>query len=96
MIARALIAATLLTIPHAPIAAHDWYPKSCCGGEDCEPVAKETIALTSGGWLVKNTGEVIPFSTAKASPDGQYHRCRMRVSQPNSSTRCLFVPDMGY
>ncbi|MYZ50364.1 hypothetical protein [Propylenella binzhouense] len=98
MLARFFAACALIATPVlAPVAqAHDWYPLSCCGGQDCEPVSNRSIQFTSRGWLVKNTGEVIPFSVAKASPDGQFHRCRMKVSQPDSSTRCLFVPFTGY
>ena len=33
----------------APVAAHSWYPKECCSGNDCAPVEKATWLVSAGG-----------------------------------------------
>src|SRR5215469_7192842 len=41
-----LLAAVMLATP-----AHLWYPKSCCGGQDCHPTPCENITPVPDGWI---------------------------------------------
>ncbi len=94
----AVAALALLLI--SPALAHEamtgWqYPARCCGGQDCEMIPASTVKWTKAGWYIVNTGETIPEGKAYASPDSHFHRCRQRYADPNSKTRCLFVPGFG-
>jgi hypothetical protein len=83
----------LLTVANLAVPAHDWYPQACCSGQDCQQVADDSVEPTAGGWHVKDTGEVIPYSRTQTSPDGHVHRCWAHVVRvPMSRTICLFVP----
>lgn len=86
-----------LAVPAAD--AHDWYPYSCCSGQDCRPISASEVAPTPGGWLVRATGEVIPYGSTKLhmtprEAKGEYHRCSAG-GRPEGRTICLYVPDMG-
>lgn len=74
--------------------AHDWYPQSCCSDTDCKPVPDAAVRFTPAGWLIVRTGEVWPFSRARPSPDGQFHRCS-HSGLDEAGTICLFVPGQG-
>ena len=74
-------------------AAGEW----CCGEGDCFVIPGDRIVVTAGGYAITTqtatTGgasavEVIPFSEAQPSPDGQYWRCK----RPDGSRRCFFAP----
>lgn len=82
---------------NSPVCAHDWYPVTCCGGNDCLPLADGAAEPVRGGFLVRETGETIPWSDAKPSPDGRYHRCRTVQKDPISLTRrgCFWAPFPG-
>lgn len=82
------IAGLLVVLWSASAPAHDWYPSSCCGGHDCGPIPGTDLKMEATGWLVRQTGEVIPFTAAHKSKDQRFHRCVY-----NGKTRCLFVPD---
>jgi len=94
----ALVAAFLLTLrgvalPHQ--AASGWqYPPECCSNQDCKPMADAHIPkpLPGGDWLL-TTGEVVPRSKVKWSPDGHYHLCKLEWEP--FTTYCLFVPPQG-
>ena len=69
----------------------------CCGDGDCFVVAPERIVVTAGGYAIvgQTAGvgdsiplEVIPFSEAQPSQDGQFWRCK----RPDGSRRCFFAP----
>lgn len=77
-------------------AAHEWYPSECCSGQDCIPVPFEAIRLTPDGFLIVETGDLIPYGddrlrfTPVEHEDGRgYHWCRSLV---DAQTFCLFVP----
>jgi hypothetical protein len=74
-------------------AAGEW----CCGAGDCFIVPKERVMMTGEGYVViqgplagvgPQFHEVVPFSEAQPSPDGEFWRCR----RPNGSRRCFFAP----
>ncbi len=95
-LAQVLGAAVLAGSLLAPGAAdaHDWYPHACCSDRDCKPVAETAVQLTPAGWLVRTTGETIPFEKARSSPDGQFHICSYG-GKPDGRTICLFTPGIG-
>ena len=75
--------------------SHDWYPKECCSGLDCAPSPRSEFEPVKNGWRVLRTGEVIPYDQIRRSRDGEFHRCLTEFWEPESATRCLFVPDLG-
>jgi hypothetical protein len=78
----ALGALTLLTGPVLfradYAAAHDWYPKECCGKHDCAP-ADSVRRKQDGSYVVVSRGVsvMIPitFNQWRKSPDGRVHVC---------------------
>lgn len=72
----------------------------CCGEGDCFMIPSRRVTVTHNGYVIwpeigiNETGslgdvsEVIPFSEAQPSPDGQYWRCK----RPDGSRRCFFAP----
>lgn len=80
--------------PQNSALAHDWYPLRCCSGRDCQPIAQSEVRMTSQGWEVLRTGEMIDHNETEPSPDGRFHRCS-RNGEPDNPTICLFVPGMG-
>jgi hypothetical protein len=52
-----------------------------------------------GGYVYIPTGEFIEHDRAKASQDGEYHRCQFLVGTPTNErgeTRCFFAPPMSF
>ncbi len=88
-----LLAAGLLG-PAMPAAAHDHWINHhfawCCGEEDCAPIPAGEVRIQPGGYLIVQTGEVIPESKALPSADGQYWRCQYLVGSLKGQTRCFF------
>jgi hypothetical protein len=88
--------------PHdaLPTAAqpHGWrYPFSCCSGYDCREVPDSAVAETPDGYVIRRTGEVIPYSDVrvKDSPDGRLHWCSV-AGEEDSRTICLFRAPRGF
>ena len=73
-------------------AAGEW----CCGEGDCFVIPSKRIAVTAAGYAILGDQagasmpvlEVVPFSEAQPSPDGQFWRCK----RPDGSRRCFFAP----
>ena len=74
-------------------AAGEW----CCGEGDCFVIPGNRIVVTANGYAIttqaaSGTGavqvEVVPFSEAQPSPDGQFWRCK----RADGSRRCFFAP----
>jgi hypothetical protein len=63
----------------------------CCNQHDCEPIAAELVKESRVGFALVDSGEVVPYSEAQVSGDGQYWRCK----RPNRTTRCFFYPPPG-
>ena len=59
-------------------AAHDWYPKECCGQGDCAP-ADSVRRKQDGSYVVlaRGVSVLIPanFNQWRKSPDGRVHVC---------------------
>lgn len=100
---RGLIIVALLALAFlsAGAWAHDpaLYDTDCCRGEDhggdCAPVKEGEVIQTGDGYLVRITGEIIPFNSSKIrkSRDRQTHRCTIYRLIPESSTRCIYIPE---
>jgi hypothetical protein len=93
---------TLPAWPHqAPISVaqpEGWtYPYSCCSGIDCRPVPESAVSERPDGYVIKATGEVIPYGDrrVKDSPDGDMHWCSV-AGREDSRTICLFVPPRSF
>ena len=91
----------------APAAAHDWYPRECCGGHDCAPVEHARVirpaislpgsaANAAGGMLEVTTRHgtaiVPPNMTRRESMDHRMHACLRRSWLGGMEVICIFVP----
>ena len=82
----------------APAAAHDWYPRECCGGQDCAPVEHSYMlggTSDSSGMLVTTKhgmGIVPPNMTRRESKDHRMHACLRRSWLGSIEVICIFVP----
>lgn len=77
------------------VSSHDWYPRECCADLDCAPAPRSNFKPVKNGWKVLRSGEVIPYEKVRRSRDGEFHHCVTEFWDPDSRTRCLFVPDLG-
>ena len=96
VVAGALLTAT--TLSHAHKAPTGWtYPKACCSNQDCREVSHEAITERPEGYVIGETGEVVPYadSRLKDSPDGEFHWCSV-AGADFSRTICLFVPPRSF
>src|SRR4051812_1216404 len=77
LILTALAGVVLAGAP-LPAGAHSWYPKDCCGGNDCAP-AESVLRRNDGSYEVITRGMsvLIPaeYTEWKRSPDGRIHVC---------------------
>lgn len=90
-----LVFAASLLGAAGPAAAHDhWISDNfswCCGEEDCAPLSAGDVRIRpGGGYLIIQTGEVIPESEALPSADGQCWRCQYLKGELKGRTRCFF------
>ena len=67
-------------------ASGEW----CCNQIDCAEVPAGGVGEVSGGYLVAETSETIPYSRVIwRSQDGAWWRCR---NMRTNATRCLIGP----
>jgi hypothetical protein len=81
-----------------------FYDESCCHDLDCYQVADDAIAETAAGYLIKATGEVVPYAgpggkaldggviARKKSKDEHFHRCSREGGRVTAPSICLYVP----
>jgi hypothetical protein len=73
----------------------------CCGERDCEILPDDAVREVRGGFLIKDTGEVIPYNDAGrlfTSIDEHFWWCHYKIlvrQQTVLRVRCLFVPGSG-
>lgn len=60
----------------------------CCGNNDCFAVPASEMRSTAAGWLIESLDELVPYSEAQPSEDGQFWRCK----RYDGSRRCFFAP----
>ncbi|MGH0295393.1 hypothetical protein [Sinorhizobium meliloti] len=93
-----LLAGLSATTAFAHDAPSGWqYPSACCSTMDCRKVAQTAISERPQGYIVRATGEVLPYadSRVRMSPDGEYHWCSA-AGKVYGKTICLFVPPRAY
>lgn len=78
----------------------------CCGEGDCGLVDRGAVKTTFAGYRIDGfvtigdgpgairteIHELVPFSEAQPSPDGEYWRCK----RPDGTRRCFFAPPPAY
>ena len=74
------------------------YDYSCCSAFDCRPLASNAVAETPQGYVIKLTGEVIPYGDKrlKQSKDEFYHQCTIGGDPNAKHSICLYTPDRGF
>ncbi len=92
------VACLSLFLLSQPSLAHDFWinhgnyrspnGEHCCGDTDCSAVPATEMMPTAAGWLIESLGEVVPYSEAQPSQDGQFWRCK----RYDGSRRCFFAP----
>ena len=88
-------------------ARQHFYDFECCSDRDCYPVDRSFIQWTPAGWLITDTGQVIPELDANGAPnpniriskDTQNHICRPSdnlLGQRGSGTViCIYIASSG-
>lgn len=96
---KTLLTILMLVFGVTKANSHDWYPLECCSEKDCAPIPETDVEVTPQGYLIKSTGERIPYKAARTAPDGQYHVCRYTPSspiiQPVARPPCFWAPMTG-
>lgn len=87
---RYFIPAVVVGFLATPASAHDWYPAECCAGRDCRPADPGEVVVEKDGVRIVPTGETIPWSRVRPSPDGRVHRCSAR-GKVDGRTICVFL-----
>lgn len=94
----ACLAAFWLAALGAPTSAHEaptgWsYSTSCCDSQDCHPAAPGEVEATPRGYLIRASGETIPYTDRRIKPSGDsgMHRCSY-YGFVEAGTICLYVP----
>jgi hypothetical protein len=104
-----LLAGLVLIASHGKVWPHDappsqmqplgWrYGWDCCSFTDCRQIASDAVSETPQGYLVKLTGEVIPYGDRrlKQSKDEFYHQCTKGGDPKAAHSICLYTPDRGF
>lgn len=91
--------AAILALIALPAFAHgpaDWINRGgyrnaagdlCCGERDCFELSPDDVRITAAGYVIRSTGETVPFDEAQPSPTGTYWRC-----QWGGQRKCFFAP----
>lgn len=99
-----LITVVLVLVASTFAAAHDsWISRNrltdpssgewCCNHIDCRAVPHGGVNEVSGGYVISETGETIPYARVIwRSQDGIWWRCR---NMRTNATRCLIGPPQG-
>jgi hypothetical protein len=91
--AALLLFGVSLAMAHTAVSGFE-YPWRCCSGQDCYEISQMDVEPVSGGWKIKETGEVWPLERVEEPPDGKYHRCSV-AGDRGAKTLCLWIPPMG-
>jgi hypothetical protein len=73
-------------------SSHDWYPKECCSGKDCAPLAANQVTRVANGYWIYNRQFWARDKIKQYSPDGQYHVCKNPGAE---KAHCFFPPSEG-
>lgn len=94
-----LVAAFAHDAPPSKMQPLGWqYGWECCSMTDCRPLASNAVAETPQGYVIKLTGEVIPYGDKrlKQSKDEFYHQCTKGGDPNEKHSICLYTPDRGF
>ena len=98
-----VVASTGLVYPHdAPPSRMQplgWsYGWDCCSATDCSQMQQGEIEEGPNGYVVKRTGEVIPYNDKRIrqSKDEFFHRCAPGANFDAPKSLCLYTPGRGY
>jgi hypothetical protein len=74
------------------------YGWECCSMTDCRPIGSDAVETTPHGYVVKLTGEIIPYGDPriKRSKDELFHQCRIGGDPKATHSICLYAPDQGF
>ena len=94
LVSLGVCAGSLSVLPSAdPGMAHSWYPRRCCGGEDCRRVDK--IDYLPDGDMIMHVGYievVVPRDFVKQpSEDTDAHVC-VSIATGTYRPVCVFMP----
>lgn len=64
--------------------------RMCCGNNDTKLLDDSQVHAVKGGFLIDDTGEIVPYDREQPSPDGRYY-----ISRWGGSTACFFGPLQG-
>lgn len=64
----------------------------CCGPNDCERLSSDEVQQRPDGLWLTRFNELVPYSEATPSEDGQYWRCHRYTGE----RRCFFAPVGGF
>jgi hypothetical protein len=81
MVFRNLLAAVLL--------ADSWYPETCCGGQNCHPVACDEISEHDDGYHWRNL--VFLREQVQPTQDRDCHVCHSMTNGKPSLPHCIFI-----
>ncbi|MES0207902.1 hypothetical protein NKJ93_02230 [Mesorhizobium sp. M0028] len=102
-LAAMLAFGTFPAAPHeaTPTAAMPlgWqYGWECCSFTDCRQISEGAVSETPQGYVIKLTGEVIPYGDKrlKQSKDEFYHQCTKGGDPKAPKSICLYTPDRGF
>ena len=101
-IIAAAIVISLLAAGAMPARSHDFWINHgnyaspadgthCCGKNDCAIILGTDMKAGKTGWLIIPLQEIVPYSEAQSSEDGEFWRCK----RYDGSRRCFFHPSMG-
>jgi hypothetical protein len=92
-----LLAALILMTSVEPVAAHSWYHHECCNDRDCFPLAHDAVRETPQGYLLVETGRIIPYSFGKfrVSQDDHFHLCTT-AGDPMGDILCFYRPPASF
>lgn len=96
----AIALAGVILIHACTARAHDWMPQSmryCCDDRDCLPHPREALERTSGGWVVKATGQVFPDGSPDIHPNLRPDLAEVWIYQAPwmAQARCIMVSPEG-
>lgn len=98
-----LVLAMLMVWMSIPASAHEaplgWlYGIECCSNMDCRQLASGDVGEKPEGYLIRLTGEVIPYNDRriKLSRDEFYHQCTPGGKADAKRSICLYVPNRGF
>jgi hypothetical protein len=68
--------------------AHVWYPRACCGEQDCHPVPCDELVEDRDGWLYIATGNRFVREQVLPSQDRHCHVC---LGLADKRSLCAFI-----